>query len=598
MTEHAEQARLPEAERHRVLTEVLLPVWTTGAVPQDQPVLIVVAGPPGSGKTTTAEVLHAALSHRGGAVRIGSDLYKQAHREYGALLAADVRTAGVRVRPDVRGWQAEIEAYARAARLDVVLELALADADEARAVSRRYRKAGYWIGLVVLAVAEADSQLAVLERFFDGEGRYVGWDNQDACGAGLLDSLAVVEAERLTDRVAVVRRGLEPLYNNELTPKGEWIRTPDAAGAVRRERLLPWSAPKSRVFRHKLVRAEVKVHAEQLPADRRLAVSRDAERAAAAAEPVRRIAHPLPGPPGTGYHRLSQDEHDWIFEELIAPFYRRKAVTQADPLVVYLVGEPGARQAEAARMLLGAMRPGTIRLEPRGLRGAHPDYPRLVEDSPRAADELVDPDTQAWQTESEACIRELRGDLLIEAGHLGAGAFAASTGRFARAGYRIEVVVLAARAADSRQRTLLTHVRALELDMHTAVVTPAAHAAARRAVAAVTVAATADPAVAWVIVIDGKHQALGRNAWAPWVLSAAAHRPYTEGEAAAFHTVQRALRLKLPRLRSEIDALSAEAELLMPPRWRSRQVEYRAKPSWLPLPASGSTPKALLPLRR
>ncbi|MFI8504551.1 zeta toxin family protein [Streptomyces sp. NPDC085524] len=331
--QHAVPEGLSEAEIRQVLTDVLLPTWTAGAVPQDRPVVVVVAGPPGSGKSTAADVIHNVLQCRGGAVRIGSDLYKRAHREYETLLERDVRTAGAGVRPVTRWWQAEIEAYARAARLDVVVELALADAAEARAVSALYRAAGYRVELVVLAVAEADSQLGVLERFFGPEGRYVAWENQDRCADGLLTSLEVIEAEHLVDRVTVVRRGLEPLYDNELTDHGAWGRPPAAAATVRAERLRPWSAPRTRVFRRSLVRAEVLVHDERLPADRRLAVSRDAERAAAAAEPVRRIAHPLPGPPGTGYHRLNRDQHRWTFDELIAPTFLRKATFRPDPLV-------------------------------------------------------------------------------------------------------------------------------------------------------------------------------------------------------------------------------------------------------------------------
>lgn len=579
-------SRLDEAEHQQVLAEGL-PVWTAGAVPQEQPVVVIVAGPPGSGKTTAADVIEHVLSQRGGAVRVGSDMYKRAHRAYATLLEQDVRTAGAGVRRDARGWQAEIEEYARSAHLDVVVESALADLDETRRTSKAYREAGCRIELVVLAVAEAESQLARLERFFgpeeDGGGRYVSWTNADGCTAGLVDVLAAVEEERLVDRVSVVRRGLHLLYDNELID-GAYVRPPAAAAVVREEWALPWDGPRSRVFGRRLVRAELRVHDERLPADRRLAVSRDAERAAATAEPVRRLAHPLPGPPGTGYHRLSQDEHQWIFEDLIAPSYLRKTVSQADPLVVYLVGEPGARQAEAARMLRGAMRPGTVRLDPRTLRGSHPDYPQLVEDSPRTADEAVRPDAQMWQAEAEAYVRERRGDLLIEADYAHAADFTASVRRFARSGYRIEVVVLAARATDSRQRTLVAHARALELDALTALVSPPMHTRARRTAAGITAAAAADPAVTTVTVIDGDHQALGRDAWAVWALAAAGRRPYTEQEATAFHAVQQALRQKLPRLREEVDQLSIEAEPLMPPRWRARQVEHQPRPARLPLP--------------
>ncbi|WP_406003347.1 hypothetical protein [Streptomyces sp. NBC_00829] len=41
---------------------------------------------------------------------------------------------------------------------------------------------------------------------------------------------------------------------------------------------------------------------------------RNAERAAALAEPVRRIAQPRSEAPGVDHHRLTGEEHRWIFD--------------------------------------------------------------------------------------------------------------------------------------------------------------------------------------------------------------------------------------------------------------------------------------------
>ncbi|MEV7526183.1 zeta toxin family protein [Streptomyces sp. NPDC091371] len=210
---------------------------------------------------------------------------------------------------------------------------------------------------------------------------------------------------------------------------------------------------------------------------------------------------PLPGPPGTGYHRLGVDQYRWVFDELIAPTYLDRALRRApahtDPVVVYLLGKPGAGQMMASRMLRQVMRPGTVQLDPDDLRGSHPDSFDLVNTESRLADE-------AWQAEAEAYVRERCGSLAIEADFTSACDFRLSTRRFARAGYRIEVVVLACRETDTRQATLVRHARALELDVITALPTPAAHARFCRTVGDITVAANSDPDIAAVLVLDAE----------------------------------------------------------------------------------------------
>ncbi|MFC5219602.1 hypothetical protein [Streptomyces coerulescens] len=56
-------------------------------------------------------------------------------------------------------------------------------------------------------------------------------------------------------------------------------------------------------------------------------MQRNTERAASWSEPVRRIAQPSRRAPGVNYHRLSPDEHAWIFDELIAPSYLTRIVS-------------------------------------------------------------------------------------------------------------------------------------------------------------------------------------------------------------------------------------------------------------------------------
>ncbi|WP_327228617.1 zeta toxin family protein [Streptomyces platensis] len=87
MSEDVVPVALPDQESRDVLTRVILPACTSGAVPQDQPVVVIVGGQPGAGKTEIADLVQAALDRRGGAVRICRDLYKAAHQRYGMMPA-------------------------------------------------------------------------------------------------------------------------------------------------------------------------------------------------------------------------------------------------------------------------------------------------------------------------------------------------------------------------------------------------------------------------------------------------------------------------------------------------------------------------------
>jgi hypothetical protein len=65
-----------------VLHRLILPVATRSAVRQPRPVMVVVAGQPGAGKTEIADLVQAVLDRRGGSVRVGRDLYQPFHRHY------------------------------------------------------------------------------------------------------------------------------------------------------------------------------------------------------------------------------------------------------------------------------------------------------------------------------------------------------------------------------------------------------------------------------------------------------------------------------------------------------------------------------------
>ncbi|MEU5836416.1 zeta toxin family protein [Streptomyces diacarni] len=585
---------LPEQERHEVLTRGILPRSARGAVRQERPVVVFVAGQPGAGKTSLARLLHAVLDRRGGAVRVGRDLYKHDHPRYAAFLAEDVRTAGVRVRPETAGWQEGVEEHVRRCRFDAVVETALADPAQFRTAAAAYRAAGFRREVVALAVAEAVSQSALLDRFL-GEaleegfgGRYVGWGNHDACVTGMLRSLAVIEEELLAERVTVVRRDLTELYSNELADDGRrWLRRPAGARVTLLERARWWSARETEVFRRELAVTDRRLHRELDDADRRLAVVRDSERAAALAEPVRRIAQPKTEPPGVDYHRLSHDEHQWVFDTLILPGLG-PVTRQERPLAVYVVGPPGAGKTAAAHLVLRSL-PGAVRLASDAFKAAHPDYLTLLQEDPRGAGAAIRADYRAWQKEAADHVRAQRGHMVCEVAD--ARGLCARIEEDHAAGYRVEVVVLAVRPADSRQGTAQRYATALQDGLPARFTTAAGHDRCDEGLAEAVTALEEHPALRSLLVLsrDGHtlwRQTAPRPRRASWAFTAERHRPYTEDEARRFTARHRRLLLALPQHRRELEDIAALARPLMPSSVAPRAVSRGAAQAVaLPLPA-------------
>ncbi|GAA1924238.1 zeta toxin family protein [Streptantibioticus ferralitis] len=582
-----------------MFTGVIVPEWTAGAVVQQRPVVVFVFGQAGSGKSFVMDLVHAALGRRGGAVRVDRDAYKAVHPHYAAYLTEDVRTAGVRVRPETYRWQAELEAHARACRYDVVVEEALAEPAAWRGAVAAYRQAGYRIEVVALAVPEAVSQLGVLDRYLrladEGRARYVSWDNHDACAAALPTTLADIEAERLVDRVVVVRRGAEVVYSNELAVGGQWMRPAGARDAVLTERLRPWSAAETGSFRQQLADADRRAHDPRLPQDWALAVRRDAERAAAFAEPVRRTAQVRREAPGVDYHRLSAAEHRWIFDELIVPSVLDRITPQEKPVVVYVMGQPGAGKTGMTPLLRRALRGRATRISGDTFKAYHPDYLQLLSEEPRTAGARIRFDYRAWQAMAEGYVRERRGDVVIEIAPGNADHFTAGAMLYRQAGYRVELVVLAVRAADSRQGTADRYAQVSQLGGPARFTTAGGHDSHFSALADAVAAAEQVPVADSVMVLRRDTTVVYRNERTPqdsWArptgaagaLLAEQSRPYTSGEAEKFWAVQRRLRAQLPHYRDELAHIARLAWPLMPSHLQPHRLPGPAAVAALPLP--------------
>ncbi|MFG2833104.1 zeta toxin family protein [Streptomyces sp. NPDC048434] len=357
------------------------------------------------------------------------------------------------------------------------------------------------------------------------------------------------------------------------------------------ERGRPWGARETGRFRRQLADADRRLADPRLPPDWSLAVRRDAERTAACVEPVRRTAQPRRNAPGVDYHRLSAEEHKWVFDELIVPT-RGRITLQDRPVAVYVVGQPGAGKTRAAQMVRRTLRDGPAHIRGDDFKFSHPDYLQLLNEEPRTASERICADYRAWQAQAEAYVRERRGDVVIEITPASAAGFVAGASLYRQAGYRVEPVGLAVRAADSRQGTAARYAKLSQRGVPARFTTATGHDSCYSVLPEVVAMAEQLSAVDEVLVmlrdahplyrntLDGQGRWARRRA-AALTLAAEQARPYICEEAARFWAVQRWLHTAVPQCR---DGLIAIAGLVCPlmPAQQPRQLHRPAPAAALP----------------
>ncbi|MER7827002.1 zeta toxin family protein [Streptomyces sp. NPDC096097] len=304
--------------------------------------------------------------------------------------------------------------------------------------------------------------------------------------------------------------------------------------------------------------------------------------------PVTDTPHPAPRtPPQADQARrtLSAEEHQQIFDEDIVPSFLNNITPHQRPVAVYVLGQPGSGKSRTADQLQHALRARrAIRICGDDFKAMHPDYHRLLRTHPRTAGTEIRGDYRLWCTQAEAYVRARRGDLIIEAAPADADDFWAGALPFIEAGYRIEIVVLAVRAADSRQGAAHRYVLLQQQGLPARFTSVPGHDACYGALPSVIAGALAHPRTCSVLVtrrgltpLDRAEASSSREAKQRVfdALIAERTRPYTPAEAATFLTVQNMLTRALPEHLTELSAITALATPLM---------QTFAMPAMLPAP--------------
>ncbi|RST44893.1 zeta toxin family protein, partial [Variovorax sp. DXTD-1] len=238
---------LSEAENERIFREQILPDRLKNAGsnlhPIEHPTMVIIGGQPGSGKSRTMGGVERELAHQGGALKISPDEFREKHPAFNQLNAANDRTSSSFTHEDAGIWAEKLEKYGREHKLNVILEGTLRTPENAAARLGEYKAAGYTTDVRVVATNERTSWQSVHGRYEEmkAEGKPARWvpqDGHDSAYRGVLESVELIEARKLADRVGIYDRNGKTIYQNELK-NGQWEHAPAAREALAGERSKP-----------------------------------------------------------------------------------------------------------------------------------------------------------------------------------------------------------------------------------------------------------------------------------------------------------------------------------------------------------------------
>lgn len=179
-------------------------------------------------------------------------------------------------------------------------------------------------------------------------------------------------------------------------------------------------------------------------------------------------------------YRLSEDDHQRIFETRIKPVLFADASPSTAPVAVIFGGQPGSGKSAAldwASVQL-AQHGGAVQIIGDDLRDYHPANAQLMREDDRIAAFYTGPDSGRWVEKAIAYAKEQRFNVIIEGTMRDSNVVAATMKGFREAGYEIDARVLAVSYQLSEQGIYQRYERQKAARGQGRMTTPEAHQAA------------------------------------------------------------------------------------------------------------------------
>jgi len=144
-------------------------------------------------------------------------------------------------------------------------------------------------------------------------------------------------------------------------------------------------------------------------------------------------------------YRLTESEHQAIFEAKIKPTLFAGTISSDRPVAIVFGGQPGAGKSAAVAAAENELesRGGSVLIEGDALRDYHPGYARLMLEDDSTAAFYTDRDSGRWVEKAIAHAKEQRVNLVIEGTMRNPDVVASTMKSLREAGYEIDARALA-----------------------------------------------------------------------------------------------------------------------------------------------------------
>jgi adenylylsulfate kinase-like enzyme len=207
---------------------------------QDHPVAIIMAGQPGSRKSTLTTIAEDELKSRGGYVLVDADKAREWHPAYTDLMHENDKEAANKTHTVASMWVKRLTEKGIGERRNLILDQTSKDADKVRQQAMQLREAGYRVEVRAMATSDVISEQGIYRRYEEqkirnGMGRFTPKETHDKAYQGIPLTVERIEKKRLVDKISIYDFSGKLIYNNELK-NGEWQAEPRGREALEAER--------------------------------------------------------------------------------------------------------------------------------------------------------------------------------------------------------------------------------------------------------------------------------------------------------------------------------------------------------------------------